>query len=88
MLGGIIDKNALGAKGGSLIDIMFMDLGPDRAKQFMLTIQKVVNNFLLSRAYTISMGDAVADDLTCEKINKRLAEAKQKVKKAASPRDL
>ena len=53
----------LGASGGSLIHVIWMEEGPDAARAFLSQCQYVTNYWLLQHGFSIGIGigDTVAD---------------------------
>ena len=76
LLSGILSKDTLGNKGGSLMHVVAMELGPDIARNFYGNIQTVVNNFLMLEGHSIGIGDTIADNLTYNDIQKTIRSAK------------
>lgn len=56
------------------------EVGPDAARKFLGHTQWLVNYWLLQNAFTIGIGDTIADAATMETINGTISEAKEKVK--------
>ena len=78
LLSGILSKDTLGNKGGSLPHIVTMELGWEVARNFYNNIQTVVNNFLLLEGHSIGIGDTIADSVTYNDIQKTIRSAKVK----------
>lgn len=76
LLCGILSKDTLGNKGGSLMHIVTMELGSEVARQFYTNIQTVVNNFLLLEGHSIGIGDTIADSFTYNEIQRTIRQAK------------
>ena len=73
---GILSKDTLGNKGGSLMHIVTLELGHEVAREFYGNIQKVVNNFLLLEGHSIGIGDTIADSVTYGEIQRTIRQAK------------
>ena len=58
---GCLCKKTLGASGGSLIHVIWMEEGPEAARAFLSQCQYVVNYWLLQHGFSIGIGDTVAD---------------------------
>ena len=58
---GCICKKTLGASGGSLIHVIWMEEGLDAARAFLSQCQYVTNYWLLQHGFSIGIGDTVAD---------------------------
>lgn len=76
LISGILSKDTLGNKGGSLPHIVTMELGSEVARNFYNNIQTVVNNFLLLEGHSIGIGDTIADSITYNDIQKTIRSAK------------
>ncbi|KAK4368173.1 hypothetical protein RND71_011965 [Anisodus tanguticus] len=91
LLSGTLCKKALGTSTGSLIHVIWEEVGPDAARKFLGHTQWLVNYWLLQQAFSIGIGDTIADASTMEKINETISTAKSKVKeliKAAQEKQL
>jgi DNA-directed RNA polymerase II subunit RPB1 len=76
LLCGIICKNTIGASAGSLMHIVFLELGHEQAAEFYANIQTVVNNWLLLEGHSIGIGDTIADTQTYHDIQNAIKQAK------------
>lgn len=56
------------------------EVGPDAARKFLGHTQWLVNYWLLQNAFSIGIGDTIADASTMEVINQTISQAKEKVK--------
>lgn len=56
------------------------EVGPDAARKFLGHTQWLVNYWLLQNAFSIGIGDTIADASTMEKINETISKAKNEVK--------
>lgn len=56
------------------------EVGPDAARKFLGHTQWLVNYWLLQHAFSIGIGDTIADASTMETINQTISAAKEKVK--------
>ncbi|OIV94865.1 hypothetical protein TanjilG_22062 [Lupinus angustifolius] len=80
LLTGTLCKKTLGASAGSLIHVIWEEVGPDAARKFLGHTQWLVNYWLLQQAFSIGIGDTIADASTMEVINQTISQAKEKVK--------
>jgi len=80
LLHGIVDKATVGTSGGGLIHVVSNDFGHDATRLFMNGLQKLVNNWLLMRGFTIGAADTVADRATVEQIVRVIDDSKASVK--------
>lgn len=79
LLSGIVCSKTVGAASGSLLHVVFNELGHEVAGAFYGHIQTVVNNWLLLEGHTIGIGDTIADPATYEDIQDTIRKAKQNV---------
>ena len=56
------------------------EVGPDAARKFLGHTQWLVNYWLLQNAFSMGIGDTIADASTMEVINQTISKAKDKVK--------
>ncbi|KAL3624527.1 DNA-directed RNA polymerase II subunit rpb1 [Castilleja foliolosa] len=80
LLSGTLCKKALGTSTGSLIHVIWEEVGPDAARKFLGHTQWLVNYWLLQNAFSMGIGDTIADSATMEKINETIGNAKNEVK--------
>ncbi|RLM58305.1 hypothetical protein C2845_PM18G08230 [Panicum miliaceum] len=62
------------------INLIREEVGPDAARKFLGHTQWLVNYWLLQTAFSIGIGDTIADAATMEKINQIISKAKNDVK--------
>jgi DNA-directed RNA polymerase II subunit RPB1 len=74
LLTGTLCKKTLGASGGSLIHIIWMEEGPEAARAFLSQSQYTTNHWLLQHGFSIGIGDTVADAKTMNIISETIAE--------------
>lgn len=79
LISGILCKKTLGASSGSLVHIVFMELGFETAGELYGNIQTVVNNWLLIEGHSIGIGDTIADQQTYHDIQETIRKAKADV---------
>ncbi|KAL6551725.1 DNA-directed RNA polymerase II subunit rpb1 [Orobanche gracilis] len=77
LLSGTLCKKTLGTSTGSLIHVIWEEVGPDAASKFLGHTQWLVNYWLLQNGFSIGIGDTVADT---KKIEEIILNAKNKVK--------
>ncbi|TVU00263.1 hypothetical protein EJB05_54316 [Eragrostis curvula] len=80
LLSGTLCKKILGTSTGSLIHVIWEEVGPDAARKFLGHTQWLVNYWLLQNGFSIGIGDTIADVATMEKINETISKAKNDVK--------
>lgn len=76
LISGILSKDTLGNKSGSLMHIVAMEFNAEVARDFYGNIQKLVNNFLLIEGHSIGIGDTIADAYTYNDIQRTIRQAK------------
>ncbi|GKC40857.1 DNA-directed RNA polymerase II subunit 1, partial [Tanacetum coccineum] len=76
---GTLCKRTLGASTGSLIHVIWEEVGPDAASKFLGHTQWLVNYWLLQQGFSIGIGDTIADASTMETINETILRAKNEV---------
>uniref|UniRef100_J3MKK7 DNA-directed RNA polymerase subunit n=1 Tax=Oryza brachyantha TaxID=4533 RepID=J3MKK7_ORYBR len=80
LLSCILCRKPLGTSTGSLIHVIWEEVGPDAARKFLSHTQWLVNYWLLQNGFSIGIGDIIADAATMEKINETISKAKNDVK--------
>ncbi|CAO2828701.1 unnamed protein product [Amaranthus hypochondriacus] len=80
LLSGTLCKKTLGLSSGSLIHVIWEEVGPDAACKFLGHTQWLVNYWLLHNGFSIGIGDTIADAATMETINETISKAKNEVK--------
>ncbi|RYH23447.1 hypothetical protein EON65_17735 [archaeon] len=80
LLQGTVDKNIVGASGGSIVHVCWVQKGWEETRSFMNQIQGVVNYWMVNTSYSVGVADTVADAATINNIQATLNEAKEKVK--------
>lgn len=76
---GIVDKKIVGNAHGSLIHVIQNEFGPEATKKFLNECQLLINSWLLTQAFTIGIGDTIADANTNQSIKATIAKAKKDV---------
>ena len=79
LLSGIVDKNIVGASGGSIVHVTWLSKGWEETRNFMNQIQGIVNFWFVNTSYSVSVSDTVADAKTIVDIQDTLNKAKDKV---------
>ena len=76
LISGIVCKKTLGASSGSLMHIVFLEMGHEPAADFYSDIQRVTNHWLLIEGHSIGIGDSIADPSTYLDIQNTIKKAK------------
>ncbi|KAI8873392.1 Rpo21 protein [Ramicandelaber brevisporus] len=79
LLSGIVCKSTVGTSKGSLVHIVFNELGAERAKMLLNGVQTVTNNWFLRHGFSVGIGDAVVSSNTLIDITSAMQEAKRRV---------
>ncbi|KAK2197455.1 bifunctional RNA polymerase Rpb1 [Babesia duncani] len=80
-LSGIICKKTVGSSSGSLIHVLWHEAGPERCKDFLTTVQKVVNAWLVQNGFTVSCSDIMASAATLSRVTEVLERSKKEVQR-------
>ncbi|KAK7288460.1 hypothetical protein RIF29_01920 [Crotalaria pallida] len=75
-------KKTLGTSTGSLIHDIWQEVGPDAARKFLGHTQWLVNYWLLQHAFSIGIGDTIADASTMETLNRARDDAENSAQKS------
>ena len=59
LLCGYLSKATLGSASNGIIDVMYRDFGASQTVRFMADIQRVVNQWLLTRGFSVGIQDCV-----------------------------
>jgi len=78
LLSGMVDKESVGNKYGSLIHLIWMECGWDETRKFITQCQKVINRYLIVRSLTIGIADTIADERALREVQGIVLQAKEK----------
>lgn len=78
LLVGTMSKPIVGSVKGSLIGCIWIDYGPDVAKNFFTFAQRITNNWLLLHGFTVGIADTIASDTVLKLIETKIADTKKK----------
>jgi len=59
LLFGTLSKSTLGSSANGIVDVMYRDFGPQPTVRFMSDAQRVVNQWLLGRGFSVGISDCV-----------------------------
>lgn len=80
LLAGRIDVVSIGTKQGGIIQIIYNDCGSNAALNFIDSIQRLINYFLLHiSSFSIGIGDCIADSRTLDVCRKTVKKAMDEV---------
>eukprot|EP00331_Platyophrya_macrostoma_P013334 CAMPEP_0176430784 /NCGR_PEP_ID=MMETSP0127-20121128/14445_1 /TAXON_ID=938130 /ORGANISM="Platyophrya macrostoma, Strain WH" /LENGTH=1679 /DNA_ID=CAMNT_0017812711 /DNA_START=110 /DNA_END=5149 /DNA_ORIENTATION=+ len=80
-LAGHLCANTCGSTGGGLVHITWLEHGPEAAKDFLSTTQRIVNCWFATYCHTVGVCDTIATVQTLKEIEIILDEHKESVKK-------
>jgi DNA-directed RNA polymerase II subunit RPB1 len=81
ILSGIICKKTIGASSGSLLHLTWLDYGPEKCRNLLSYLQKMVNQWLTHNGFTCGVADIIANDDTLHSVDRTLKTAKSEVRK-------
>jgi len=76
---GAFDKSTFTKTSKGLIHTINNDYGPERAKDFIDDLQKIVTNFLLLEGFSVGISDMIADDETNKQMIDIITERKSQI---------
>ena len=79
LVSGGLDKGIFSKTSKGLIHTIYNDLGPQRAKDFINDLQRIVSYFLIIEGFSVGIGDMIADDETNDKIKDVIKQNKLKI---------
>ncbi|KAL7668840.1 hypothetical protein ACOME3_009524 [Neoechinorhynchus agilis] len=79
LLSGILCKKTLGTSAGSLIHVLFNELGHEITGKFFYHVQLVVNEWLMRHSHSIGVADTIADGATYKIIQEHIRASKAEV---------
>lgn len=79
LLAGTLSKQTLGTSAGSLVDHIYRQRGSRAALRFMGDIQRVVNQWLLARGFSVGIGDCALSEEGKEVVRQRVDAATRSV---------
>jgi DNA-directed RNA polymerase II subunit RPB1 len=79
LVSGGLDKGVFTATSKGLIHVIYNDLGPERTKDFIDDLQKIVTYFLLLEGFSVGIGDMMTDNEINQKIDAVINDNNQKI---------
>ena len=79
LIHGVIDKKSVGSSSGGLIHLSYLEHGSDACRDFMDSLQVVVNYWILNVSLSVGVKDTVSTRPALEKVAKVISEAKASV---------
>ena len=80
LVNGVLNKDAFGKASKGIIHVIYNDFGPERAGEFINSVQNIVTKFNLFSGFSTGPSDLIADAATYERIDEALKEGKNKVR--------
>ena len=81
LLQGIICKQTVGASKDGIVDDIWKRINPRKAKEFLGNCQKIINNFLLIKGWTVGISDMICDPNIKSEISKIIGNMKKDIEK-------
>nr|XP_027200412.1 DNA-directed RNA polymerase II subunit RPB1-like [Dermatophagoides pteronyssinus] len=79
LLSGVIDKRCVGCTSGGLVHIIWHQCGVARARDFLSSLQQIVNAWLLTQGFTVGVSDITVNRATRQKVADALAQSERAV---------
>jgi DNA-directed RNA polymerase II subunit RPB1 len=76
---GIVDAKTVGKQAGTLIHLIWVEVGPDATRQFLTDCQKLINNWLVTHGFSVGIDDLVVDRGTLRRVDEIIEVARVKV---------
>ena len=68
LLTGVVCKKTVGTSSGGLIHVLWLNLGPDVARDFLDRLARMMSQWLTSRGFSVGIGDTVVPETIKENI--------------------
>ena len=79
LIQGIICKKTVGASSGGIVHNIWTEVSPQKTIEFLGNCQKLVNNYLLLKGWTVGISDIICDSQTGEDVSKILLDMKNNI---------
>ena len=79
LISGIICKKTVGASSGGIVHNIWTEVSPQKTIEFLGNCQKLINNYLLLKGWTVGISDIICDAQTGEEVAKILREMKKNI---------
>lgn len=73
-------SKTVGKSQSGLIHICMLEKGYEETRVFMSSIQKLVNNWLMTYGHTVGVQDTIAQQSVLEEISQKMVESKEIIK--------
>ena len=79
LIQGIICKKTVGASSGGIVHNIWTEVSPQKTIEFLGNCQKLINNYLLLKGWTVGISDIICDSETGEEVSEILKDMKKKI---------
>ncbi|KAI8842884.1 hypothetical protein BJ741DRAFT_696317 [Chytriomyces cf. hyalinus JEL632] len=69
LLTGYLSKKMVGTSSGGLVHVIYMDFGPEAARDFLDHVSRIVTCWLLSTGFSVGLGDAWVQPKTVKAVH-------------------
>ncbi|KAI8822772.1 hypothetical protein BJ741DRAFT_644031 [Chytriomyces cf. hyalinus JEL632] len=69
LLTGYLSKKTVGTSSGGLVHVIYMDFGPEAARDFLDHVSRIVTRWLLSTGFSVGLGDAWVQPKTVKAVH-------------------
>lgn len=76
LIHGVIDKKSVGSRSGGLIHLSFVEHGSDACRDFMDSLQVVVNYWILNVSLSVGVQDTITTSESLKAVAKFIDDAK------------
>ena len=80
LIQGIICKKTVGASSGGIVHNIWTEVSPQKTIEFLGNCQKIINNFLLLKGWTVGISDIICDSDTGEEVSQILKNMKENIR--------
>ena len=80
LIQGIICKKTVGASSGGIVHNIWTEVSPQKTIEFLGNCQKLINNYLLLKGWTVGISDIICDSDTGEEVSQILKKMKENIR--------
>ena len=80
LIQGIICEKTVGTSSGGIVHNIWKEISPQKTIEFLGNCQKIINNFLLLKGWTVGISDIICDSDTGEEVSKILKKMKENIR--------
>eukprot|EP00916_Digyalum_oweni_P021348 GHVL01035461.1.p1 GENE.GHVL01035461.1~~GHVL01035461.1.p1 ORF type:complete len:1739 (+),score=319.01 GHVL01035461.1:582-5219(+) len=77
---GVMDKGSVGARSGSIIHLVWLEHGTEKAKYFLSITQRLIGMWLLSTGFTVGCSDILPSQEVVEEVASIISKSKKEVR--------